>query len=93
MATTRTTWFGVIVEFSHSEVTYVVNAANTGAGAAGTLAALLAAFGITGPAAIISGIVSAVLSLGGSALNGCNAPARGIFLYVLWVGLPWCRTR
>ena len=93
MATTHTRWFGVVVEFDNHELTQITANLNSGAAGVGTLAAILAAMGITGPAALVSGIVTALLTLGSALLSGCNSNQRGIVLYVLWVGLPWCRAR
>ena len=93
MATTRVTWFGVVVEFDHREITQITSTMNTGAAGAGALAGILTGMGITGPAAIIASIMAALLRLGVSVLNGCNSKLIGIFLYVLWIGVPWCRSR
>jgi hypothetical protein len=88
VATVHTTWYGVVVEFSHAETTQLTTACSTGAASVGFLAAILAAIGITGPAAVISGIVTAIITLGGAALGACNSKSKGIKLHVLWVGLP-----
>jgi len=93
MATTHIVWYGVVVEFSASELTHITNTMNTGAAGAGALTVALAAIGITGPAAVITSIAGAALGLGAAALNGCNSKGIGIFLHVLWVGVPWCRSR
>ena len=93
MATTHITWFGAVVEFNHLEITQVANTINTGAAGAGVVTAALLALGITGTAAIIAGAVAAVLRLGAATLTGCNSRQNGIFLYIVWVGAPWCRSR
>jgi hypothetical protein len=67
MATTRTTWFGVVVEFSHNEITGITATLATGGASVATLTALLAAFGITGAAAVITGVIAALLGLGSAA--------------------------
>jgi hypothetical protein len=88
MATVHIVPYGVIVEFDHSEVNRIVAAVGTASGLAGVLAAM----GITGPATIILAIVSALLSLGAGVLSGCDR-GNGIFLYVFWIPLVWCRHR
>jgi hypothetical protein len=93
MATTRIMWFGVVVEFSHLEITQITGTLNTGSAGLGAVATALTAIGITGPAAVIAGIASALLKLSATALQGCDSKGIGIFLYVLWVGAPWCRSR
>jgi hypothetical protein len=93
MATTRVTWFGVVVELDHLEITQITSTMNTGAAGAVTLASTLIALGILGPATVISGIAAAILRLGSAALIGCDSKQNGILLYVLWVGVPWCRSR
>jgi hypothetical protein len=93
MATTRVTWFGVVVDFDDAELSTIITHLTTGAATAGTLTALLASFGVTGPIAAVSGIITALLGLGAAALGSCNASHRGIHLTVLWVGLPWCKSQ
>jgi hypothetical protein len=93
MAATHVTWFGIVVEFDHSEITQIVTHINTGSAGLGAVATVLIAMGITGPAAVIAGIASAVLKVSATALQGCNSKGIGIFLFVLWVGAPWCRSR
>jgi hypothetical protein len=93
MATTHVTWFGITVEFNHTEITQIISTLNTGAVGLGTVATALHAMGITGPAAVIAGIAGGLLKVSATALQGCNSKAIGIFLYVLWVGAPWCRSR
>ena len=93
MATTRLTWFGAVVEFDHPEITQIVSLINIGSTTIGAVAGVLAAMGVTGAAAVITGIVGALLRLGSALLSACNSQRRGIFLYVLWVGVPWCRSR
>jgi len=93
MATTHLTWFGVVVEFSDTEITHITNHMNSGAAGFGALTAALLAMQITGPSAVISGIVSALIQLGSALLIGCNSRKNGIKLTVLWVGLPYCRAR
>jgi hypothetical protein len=93
MATTHITWYGAIVEFDHPEITQIISHINTGSAGIGALAVTLAAMGITGPAVVVAGIVSALLRLGAALLNGCNSRQAGIFLHVIWVGVPWCRSR
>jgi len=94
MARAHIVWFGTVVEFSHPEATQLSATVGSGAAAAGVLTAALGGMGITGPAAVISGIATALLTLGSAALNQCNSKnQRGIYLYVLWVGVPWCRHR
>jgi len=88
VATVHTTWYGVVVEFSHAETVQIVAGINTGAASVGVLTAILT--GAAAPAAAISAIVSALLGLGAATLGGCNSRSRGIRLHVLWVGLPWC---
>ncbi|HTT79843.1 MAG TPA: hypothetical protein VMF86_09215 [Stellaceae bacterium] len=93
MATTRVTWFGVIVEFDNTEINQITSNINVGAAGAGTVVTMLAALGINGPAAVVIGIANALFTLGAAALGRCNSTQRGIVLYVLWVGVPWCRAR
>lgn len=93
MATTNLKWYGAEIEFSDAEIRAIINTVNTGAAGAGVLSVALTAMGVTGPVALLTGAATAVLTLGGAALTGCNGSARGIYLHVLWVGLPWCRAR
>lgn len=93
MATTHITWFGAVIEFTNIEITHLTNTMNTVRTGAGAVAAVLSAAGITGPAAIIALVVGALLSLGGTALTGCNSKGQGIVLYWFWCGVPWCRSR
>ena len=86
MATTNLKWYG-------AEIRSIINTVNTGAAGTGVLSVVLTAMGVTGPVALLTGAATAVLTLGGAVLTGCNANVRGIYLHVLWVGLPWCRTR
>lgn len=92
MATTRRTWFGVVVEFDNAEANQLIAQVNTGAATASTIAATLTAMAIVG-ASVVAAIISGLLWLGSAALGICNAPQRGLFLYVPWTGTPWCRTR
>jgi hypothetical protein len=91
MATARLTKYGVDVDFSDSEISTLSTHIATGGNTAGFFATLLAGFGVTGPAVIISGITGALLRLSSSTLNSCNAKRRGIILTVFWVGVPYCR--
>jgi len=93
MATVHVTWFGIVVEFSHLEITQITATLNTGAAGLGAVATALTAIGITGPSAVIAGIASAVLKVSATALQGCDSKGIGILLFVLWVGAPWCRSR
>lgn len=93
MAITHFTWFGAVIEFDDNEITHIANSLNTTAAGAGLLATLLVGIGVTGPAALIAGAVGGLMGLGGAALMSCNSNKRGILLYVVWVGVPWCRTR
>jgi hypothetical protein len=47
VATVRATWFGVVVEFDHAEITGITSTLRTGAASVGLLTAILAGFGIT----------------------------------------------
>ena len=38
MATTHVTWFGITVEFNHTEITQIISTLNTGAVGLGTVA-------------------------------------------------------
>jgi hypothetical protein len=91
MTTSRFTWFGVVVELDHSETTYLIANLNTGTAGLGYVATLLAAMAI--PHAAVAGAAAALVRLGVAGLGRCNSAQRGIFLYVLWVGLPWCKSR
>ena len=93
MAIARTTWFGVVVEFDHSEINQIVSSMNSGAASVGVLSALLLSMGITGSASAVAGIVSGLLWLGGSVLLSCNSRQTGVQLTILWVGAPWCKPR
>lgn len=92
MATTRRTWFGVVVEFDNTESNQLIAQINTGAATASALAAALTAMGVVG-ASVVAAIVSGILWIGSASLGICNASQRGLFLYVPWTGTPWCRTR
>ena len=91
MATSRFTRFGVVVEFDHLETTQLIANLNTGTAGLGFVAAVLAAMGV--PFAAIAGAVAALGRLGAAGLSRCNTAQRGIFLYVLWFGFPWCWSR
>jgi predicted MFS family arabinose efflux permease len=93
MATAHIVWFGVVVEFSHQEITQITSTMNSGAAGAGALGAVLGGMGIIGTGAVITGIVGALLKVGATLLTGCNSKQTGIYLWVLWVGVPWCRSR
>jgi hypothetical protein len=97
MAIVNFTWFGFVVEFSHQEITQITTLLNSGAAGSGALGGLLGSMGITGTSAAITTAVAsamaALLKLGSSILNGCNHQHAGIYLFVLWVGPFWCRSR
>jgi hypothetical protein len=93
MARTRFTSIGVVIDFDHSEITQISSHLNTGAATTSTLTAVLAAAGVTASASIITAIISGLLWFGSAALNGCNSHQRGTSLTVMWVGLPWCKSR
>jgi hypothetical protein len=90
VATFRHNWFGLQVILSDGEVNTVIGAMNGGSG----IAALVAAAGLTiAPSAVTAAIVSAILNLGAASLGTCNSAGRGIIVTVLWIGLPWCKSR
>lgn len=93
MANLRFTPFGVVVELDHSNVHTISTHLNTAAASVGTLAGVLAAMGVTGPASAVSAIISGVFWLGSSALVGCDTQGRGTDVIILWVGVPWCNSR
>jgi hypothetical protein len=93
MAATHIKWFGAVIEFTNIEITHLTSTMNTAGTGGGLVAAVLGAAAIAGPAAIIAGVVGAILALGGAALAGCNSNGRGIVLYWFWCGVPWCRSR
>lgn len=93
MATFRMGPFGVHVDLSDTEVNIISGSMNSSANMAALLAAALVGFGVTAPAATVSAIATAVLGLGAAALGTCNASSRGVTVTVLWVGLPWCKSR
>jgi len=93
MATTEVTWFGARIHLDSAEAQKLLNALNTGNGGVAGIAGVLAAFGVTGPVSVVAGAVNAVLTLGSTALSNCNGQQRGVVLNVLWVGLPWCRSK
>src|SRR5882762_2774920 len=72
MATVHVTWFGIVVEFSHLEITQITATLNTGAAGLGAVATALTAIGITGSAAVLRGAAyrSDKLALGSGA--GCD---------------------
>lgn len=92
MATVRFTPFGIVVDFSHSEITQITNHLNTGAATAATVCSLLGNLGVTGQAAGVAMTLGGILWLGGSLLAGCNSNQRGIRLTILWVGPTWCHS-
>jgi hypothetical protein len=91
MAMARVTKFGLQVNLNHTELTILTTHLTTGSASVGVITAVLAGFGISAPAAVVSAIISAVLCLGASALNSCNAKQRGVSITVFWVGVPYCR--
>ena len=90
--TVNFTWFGFIVEFSDQEITQITAVVNSGAAGSGALGGVLAIMGISGTGAI-AGTAAALLKLGSAILSGCNHRLAGIYLFVLWVGPFWCRSR
>jgi hypothetical protein len=90
MATTHFTWFGVVIDFNHCEITQITSTMSSGATGAAALVTLLGSMGMTSTATV-TGVVGALLKLGAIVLNGCNSKQKGIHLFVLWVGKPWCR--
>lgn len=93
MATTRHTWFGIVVEFDNVEANHIAHQVNAGAATVGTIAAVLAGMGVTGAASVVPAIISGLLWLGSAALGICNSQQNGIRLYIPWTGTPWCRPR
>ena len=64
MAAAHTVWYGIVVEFDHVELGQITNHITTGAASVATVAAVLAAMGITAPIAVVAAITSALLQLG-----------------------------
>jgi hypothetical protein len=90
MATTHIKWWGADIELSHSETTQLTTYLNAGNTGIATLGQALNAMGIT-DIQTVAGAVNGLLSLGITALNACNAQQNGIYLRVIWIGVPWCR--
>lgn len=84
--------WGVIVEFDHSELDHLTRVLNTGGAGAAAIATALTGMGVTAPAAIILGIVGAVVTLGANLLTGCDN-GNGIFLYIVWAPIIWWRAK
>jgi hypothetical protein len=87
------TGFGMVLRLNHSETTRLCDAMQAGQMSTATITAIIAALGITEPAAAIAALVSAILSLGATTLKASDSASKGIVVTVLWVGLPWCKTQ
>jgi len=68
MATAHLKWFGAVVDLNDAELTTLTNHLSTSAASAATLSAILSGFGVTGPVAAISAIISALLGQGAAFL-------------------------
>jgi hypothetical protein len=93
MATVHPAWFGVVIELNHPETIQVVNAMNMGANSAQAVLTALFAHGVNGPGVAVASAAAAILRIGSGAITGCNSKRNGVFIYILWVGAPWCRPR
>jgi hypothetical protein len=85
MATFRTTWFGVQVQFSESETQTLIQSAAE--------AALLDAFigQVFPPPIPVTVIVGAILAIDIGAIQVCDdANHSGVLITILWIGVPWC---
>jgi hypothetical protein len=90
MPTARATQTGVVVDFSNLEVTRITNVLNVGGG----FAALATAIGLTtAPLSVFIAIVAAVLGIGSASLSACNSQQKGIELTIMWIGVPWCKSK
>lgn len=88
-ASTQCDLLGCRVAFNEWETQIIINALWTGAGAAGVYAALAAIPGITLPAAVVVGLVAAILAFGGGYLGLVDTLGhnRGIYFGIRWI--PW----
>jgi hypothetical protein len=93
MATARLTWFGAVVTFDHGELVHITNNLNFVSAVGGAIAAAFFTTGVGAAAAIVPGAIAAALRLGAASLALCNSKQAGIRLFVLYVGVPWCRSR
>jgi hypothetical protein len=59
----------------------------------GLVAAGAAAGGVTAPAAVVTGLIAAILTVGDGALQLCDSAHHGVIITFLWIGLPWCTGR
>ena len=85
MATFRTTWFGVQVQFSEPETQTLIQSAGE--------AALLDAFiaQVFSPVIPVSIVVAAILAIDIGAIQECGGDRRnGVLITILWIGVPWC---
>lgn len=87
-------WWGTVLPLRARLVRKVEKVMTMGSGVAGLVAVLAAAGLISGPAAIPSGVLAAVLTLGRGALAMCNWSGRGVRIIVPRVApVPACLPR
>jgi hypothetical protein len=84
MASFNYTLAGLEVILSDHEVNTVANNVNVGAAVV-----TLVGFGISAPAATVTSIAAAILSLGSATLGKCNAAGKGIIITFIWALLLW----
>lgn len=94
----KTTWFGVQAWLDESDTAAFIAGINEarnidGLVAAGLAAGAAATGGATAPAAVVTGLIAAILTVGAGALQLCDSARRGVILTLLWVGVPWCTGR
>jgi hypothetical protein len=85
MATFRTTWFGVQVQFSESETQTLIQSAAE--------AALLDTFigEVLPPRIPMTVIVAGILAIDIAAIQVCDSVCHnGVLITILWIGVPWC---
>ena len=98
MITFKLNWFGAQCWCDESDVQAILAAITEARNidalvAAGLAAGTAATGGATAPAAVVTGLIAAVLVVGQGALQLCDSAHRGVILTLLWIGLPWCTGR
>jgi hypothetical protein len=90
----RLTWFGAVLHLSHSATILLCNIMNANSKSGNVVTSITAALHsvLGSPAPVAAAVVNAIINLGPTALQASDSASRGIAIYVLWVGPPWCRS-